>query len=363
MFRGRPDKGVGRLCLPLAPLLALWAAMFGAWWPGSSSTLPSWPGSSMTLPSGMGQFPGTAGPAATGAKFSGNYANAAGTRAYYGYVPSTYDAGKAAVPLVVALHGCAQSADVFRKQTKFDNLAEAKGFIVVYPEQPSKANPFSCWNWFKSDHIERGQGEPSIIAGITQWAQQHYHVDAKRTYVAGFSAGAAMANVMGATYPDLFAAIGVGSGIEYNGGTAAMGGAAIDAKQSGMAAFRAMGLNAREVPTLVFHGGKDHTVPVNNADKLVQSWQTTDALVEYGAINASFPTAPVSSKDAYSPSFQSYSVKSYNDGHGREVLEYWLVPEMEHAWSGGCDCEKYSYPAGPDEGTAMYSFFMEHPMP
>src|SRR5581483_10462834 len=131
----------------------------------------------------------------------------------------------------VALHGCAQTADIFGKQTKLDNLAEAKGFIAVYPEQNSKANSMSCWNWFKPEHQQRGQGEPSIIAGITQWVQQNYTVDAKRVYVAGLCAGAAMSNVMAATYPDVYAASGVGSGIEYNGGVAAMGGYILDAKQ------------------------------------------------------------------------------------------------------------------------------------
>jgi poly(hydroxyalkanoate) depolymerase family esterase len=304
----------------------------------------------------------TAKAAATGQTFSGSYSDAAGTRAYTGYVPSTYDA-KQATPLLVALHGCTQTADAFRKQTRFDNLAEEKGFIVVYPEQTSKANPMSCWNWFKSEHISRGQGEPSIIAGITDWVKQHYHVDAKRTYVGGFSAGAAMANVMGATYPDVFAAVGVGSGVEYNGGTAALNGSALDAKQAGQAAFKAMGSNAREVPTLVFHGGQDKTVPVNNADKLVQQWQTTDSLVEFGALNSSFPTAASSTKNNPGPGVGSYTVSTFNDGNGHEVLQSWLVPDMKHAWSGGCDCESLSYPSGPDESHAMYDFFVHHPMP
>ena len=350
MLRRRPD--LGRLCLPLAPMLALWAALFGAGGLGRASALPT----------GAGQFPGTAAaPAATGARFSGSYTNVSGTRAYIGYVPSTYDSNKA-TPLLVALHGCTQTADAFRQQTRFDSLAEAKGFIVVYPEQTSKANPMSCWNWFKSEHISRGQGEPSIIAGITDTVKQRYHVDPKRVYVGGFSAGAAMANVMGATYPDVFAAVGVGSGVEYSGGTAALGGAALDARQAGTAAFKAMGVNAREVPTLVFHGGQDKTVPVNNADKLVQQWQTTDSLVEFGALNNSFPSAAVSTKNNTSPTFQSYTVRSFNDGKGREVVQSWLVPDMKHAWSGGCDCESFSYPAGPDESLAMYEFFANHPM-
>ena len=313
----------------------------------------------LALPSVLAGWSPRSGP--VGRTFSGAYTNGAGTRPYSGYLPSTYHAG-AAVPLVVGLHGCTQSADEFRKQTGLDDLAEAKNFIVVYPQQIRDANPMGCWNWFKGADMVRGQGEPSIIAGITQWVQQHYSVDPKRIYVEGFSAGAAMANVMGATYPDLYAAIGVGSGVEYDGGTAALGGAALDPRQSGHAAFQAMGKHAREVPALVFHGGKDQTLPVNNAEKLVQQWQTTDALVEYGAPSPSFPQTPASTHTKLSPAFQLYTVNSYNDGHRREVLEYWLVPDMDHAWSGGCSCGSYSYPSGPDESRAMYDFFIEHPM-
>ena len=395
----------GGMLLPLAPLLALFALLF-SWVPGFGN-LPGFgqlPGVGQ-LP-GLGQLPGSGGlPGAgglpgsgglpgtgqgsgstgsgstgsgstgtgstgtgstgsggTGQNFSGNFTNSAGTRAYYGYIPSTYKAGTA-LPLVVVLHGCTQTADVIRQQTKFDALAESQGFITVYPEQPSSANSEQCWNWFQTADMSRGAGEPSIIAGITQWVQQHYTVDAKRVYVAGFSAGAAMADVMGATYPDLYAAIGVGSGIEYNGGTAALGGQAIDPTQAGHDAFNAMGSFAREVPALIFHGQQDTTVPVNNAAKLVQQWQTTDSLAEYGSVSGSFPTSAVSTHNATSPGGQAYTVSSYNDGQGHEVVQEWLVANMGHAWSGGCSCESYSYPSGPDETQAMYSFFVQHPMP
>jgi poly(hydroxyalkanoate) depolymerase family esterase len=310
---------------------------------------------------GTDRVAGLLSPAPTGQSFSGTYTGAAGTRAYAGHVPSAYHAGTA-VPLVVALHGCTQSADDFRKQTRLDDLAEAEKFVVVYPEQARSANPMSCWNWFRDADMVRGQGEPAIIAGITQWVQQHYSIDAKRTYVTGFSAGAAMANVMGATYPDLYGAIGVGSGIEYDGGTAALGGAALDPKQSGQAAFHAMGPHARVVPALIFHGGKDQTVPVNNAEKLVQQWLITNALAEPGTGNVSLSTTPASTRKDRTLMFESYTVSSYNDQQGREILQYWLVPDMDHAWSGGCSCRSYSYPSGPDEAHAMYDFFMRHPM-
>jgi poly(hydroxyalkanoate) depolymerase family esterase len=371
---------LGRLCLPLAPLLALWALLIGLLppglrlpLPGGTPTLPSLP----TLPTvptiptvpGGGTLPGGGfgmpGPDATGPLkgryFTGEFTNAAGTRPYTGYVPSGYKPGTE-VPLIVAMHGCSQSADTLSDQTKLDNLAEAKTFIVVYPQQTSGANPMKCWNWFKPEHQQRGQGEPSIIAGVTQWVQQNYTVDAKRIYMQGFSAGGAMGNVMAATYPDLYAANGVGSGIEYNGGVAAMGGYILDAKKSGQAAYQAMGTNARVVPTVIFHGAKDKIVPPSNADYLVQQWQTTNDLADDGLLNGSIPSAAVSTRTGISMGGQ-YTVSSYGDGRGKEIVQDWRILDMEHAWSGGCACTSYSYPHGPDATTAMYDFFMSHPKP
>jgi len=362
------------MLVPLAPLLALFMALFGLWWPGLGSqlpgglpnlpggTLPTPPTTATTLPGGGGGG-GTSGPGVLpGKHFSSNFTNAAGTRSFSGYVPSGYQAGTA-LPLVVALHGCTQSADTLSKQTQLDNLAESAKFITVYPEQPSSANNLECWNWFQSANMQRGSGEPSILAGITQWVQQNYTVDAKRTYVEGFSAGGAMAVVMGATYPDLYAAIGAGSGIEYNGGTGALGGTQLDAKQAGQAAYQAMGANARVLPTLVFHGAQDKTVPVSNATSLVTQWQTTDDLADDGVLNGSIPSAAISTQSLVSSGGQAYTVSKYGDGHGHEILQSWVVTNMEHAWSGGCSCTSYSYPAGPDETKAMVDFFLAHPKP
>jgi poly(hydroxyalkanoate) depolymerase family esterase len=340
-------RWAGRLQMSLlAPLMALLAMLMGGM-PG----LPGAPGDGSVppLPSG-----GTQGPL-PGHYFSGSYINAAGTRKYLGYTPSSYEKGTR-LPLIVALHGCTQSPDTLRQQTKFDNLAEAKRFIVVYPEQPSSASPMGCWNWFNPSHVQRGSGEPSIIAGIAEWVQQHYRVDPERIFVAGFSAGGAMAAVMGATYPDRFAAIGVGSGLQY-------GGSSLDPTQAGQAAYKAMGTFARPMPTLIFHGGQDSIVPVTNADKLVRQWQTTADLADDGVINGTVPAAPVKTLGEKSAGGQSYTVNRYDDAQGREFVQYWLVPDMGHAWSGGCSCTAYSDPDGPDEAVAMYNFFASHPMP
>jgi poly(hydroxyalkanoate) depolymerase family esterase len=277
------------------------------------------------------------------------------------YVPSTYKTGTS-IPLVVALHGCTEQMDVFRQLTALDKLAESTGFIVVFPGQTPSANQQSCWNWFSSPNMQRGGGEASIIAGITQTVQQHYSVDTKRTYVLGFSAGGAMATVMGATYPDLYAAVGSGSGCEFNG-LPCVGSPGPDPVTSGTAAYQAMGAQARPVPVIVFQGDADTTVVPANGDRIVREWQVTDDLADDGSNNGSMPVTPTSTTNKQVSGGRSYTVTTYGDGHGGDLIQYWVIHGMNHAWSGGCTCEQYADAAGPSESQAMVAFFLQHPMP
>jgi poly(hydroxyalkanoate) depolymerase family esterase len=334
------------------------------WWsylPGlGGTTTPTTPTGGTT--GGTGSSTPSTPSKLSGTPFAGTYTNSAGSLVYQGYVPSTYKSGTA-VPLVVALHGCTETADQFRQLTRWDELAEAKGFIVVFPQQSKDNNSMNCWNFFQTAHMSRGAGEPSLIAGLTTWVQQHYTVDAHRTYVTGLSAGGAMSSVMAATYPDLYAAAGIGSGCEYAATAACAGYKSADPVTAGQQAYKAMGQYARPMPVILFEGDKDTTVPPVNAQQIVQQWQVTDDLADDGAGNGSIPVQATSVTQGSVPGGHTYSVTQYSDGSHKELLESWLVNGMGHAWSGGCSCQQYADPAGPDETGAMYAFFMAHPKP
>jgi poly(hydroxyalkanoate) depolymerase family esterase len=292
---------------------------------------------------------------------SASYTNNAGTLGYELYVPSTYRPGTPA-PLVVALHGCTETADVYRQLSGWDSLAEAKGSIVLFPQQSSSRNYMSCWDWFQQADMQRGSGEPAIIAGMVSSVKQKYSVDSHRTYVAGFSAGGAMATVMGATYPDLFAAVGSGSGCEYNG-LPCVGYQGPDPIQTGTQAYQAMATHPRVMPAIIFQGDADIIVAPANAPEIVREWQVTGDYADDGSLNGSIPTTPLKTSWGWVPGGRSYTVTTYGDGHGKSLIEYWLVHGMNHAWSGGNSSEPYADPSGPSETAAMWTFFSNHPAP
>jgi poly(hydroxyalkanoate) depolymerase family esterase len=292
---------------------------------------------------------------------TGTYSGSAGTLGYEVYVPAGYQPGTP-IPLVVALHGCTQTAAAFRTLTRFDALADARRFIVVYPEQSPAANPMRCWNWFQDANLNRAAGEPALIAGVTVQVAGQYGVDGRSIYVTGLSAGGAMATVMAATYPDLYAAVGAGSGCEYTAGPTCAGYKSADPEQAGKRAYEAMDGFARPVPFIVVQGDADKTVPPVNADQLVRSQLIAADWADDGAANGSVPTTPAKTVFGRSDGGRFYTVKYYSDGHGHELGEYWLIRGMGHAWAGGDPSAQYSDPKGPDESAAMYDFFATHPL-
>ncbi len=296
-----------------------------------------------------------------GTYISGSYTNSSGTRNWTGYVPSSYRAGTA-VPLLVALHGCTETGDQFRQLTRLDESAESNGYIVVFPNQSAYANGSLCWNWFLSGDQVRGTGEPSIIAGITNQIGSSYTIDPKRRFVLGVSAGGAMSVIMGATYPDLYASIGVASGCEYQGSPCGATGGP-DPVTQGQKAYQAMGAYARQVPVVAFQGSADTTVFPVNGQQVVDQWLSTNDYADDGSHNGSVPTAVASTTNGTSAGGETYTVSHYVDHGGANLVDYWYVNGMGHAWGGGCTCEAYADPNGPDETAAMWSFFAAHPKP
>jgi poly(hydroxyalkanoate) depolymerase family esterase len=280
-------------------------------------------------------------PAAGAAFVAGQYANDAGGRSYKLYVPANRPDGLR--PLIVMLHGCTQSADDFATGTGMNALAEAAGCFVVYPEQSAGANPQRCWNWFDPKDQHRDGGEPSILAGIVRALVDEQPIDPDRIHVAGLSAGGATAAVMGAAYPDLFASVGVHSGLAT--------GAARDLPS----ALLAMRRGARPtstgsgppVPTIVFHGDQDTTVHPRNADAVAE--QATAGLKDV--------TSRV--ETGWAPTGRSYRREIMTGADGLVLCERWSVQGAGHAWSGGDTAGSYTDPTGPDASGEMLRFFLD----
>ena len=288
-------------------------------------------------------------------------------RTYKIFVPGGYSSGTA-VPLIVMLHGCTQNADSFAAGTQMNTLAESQTFIAIYPVQPSSANSSQCWNWFEPAHQSRGAGEPALIAGMVNQVKGNYTIDDERVYVTGLSSGGAMAVIMGATYPDLFAAIGVGSGLEYKAATSstaawtAMFSGGPNPTTQGNLAYTAMGSQARVVPVMVFHGSADYTVVTTNGHLVLSQWAQTNDRASDGSDNNNIDDTPEATIPGSVPSGRSYTRYVYEDENDQTVMEKYIVDGMGHAWSGGSTAGSYTDPNGPNASQIMVDFFMAHPM-
>jgi poly(hydroxyalkanoate) depolymerase family esterase len=297
------------------------------------------------LPRGFARVPaaatkGRSGPVGPGRHLELSYTNTAGTRTCKLYVPTTHD-GQAA-PLMVMLHGGTQSADDFASGTRMNELAERHGFLVAYPEQSRAANAMAYWNWFQPADQQRGGGEASLIAGLAERIIDEHAVETRRVYVAGFSAGGAMAAVMASAYPDVYAAAGVHSGLPA--------GAAHDIPS----AFTAMAQGAPihgspPVPLIVFHGDSDPTVNHVNADGLVQA-----------ALSNVEGRQPPLVTSGRVPGGRAYTRRVHSARDRTPLVEHWTIHQAGHAWSGGSPQGTYTDPQGPDASSELVRFFAQH---
>jgi poly(hydroxyalkanoate) depolymerase family esterase len=302
-------------------------------------------------PTGKAEAPGTF--------TTHEFANPAGRRSYKLYVPA--GASNTPRPLIVMLHGCTQSADDFAAGTRMNRLADEHGFLVVYPEQSAQANASKCWNWFNRQDQLRDAGEPSLIAGIVREVAQRQGADLRRIFVAGLSAGAAMAVVLGETYPELFAAVGAHSGLPYGSAhdiPSAM--AAMKGGRSGLQGLPGAAAPARRkavqpVPIIVFHGDRDHTVQATNAAEIVS--QARDA----HRAQAGESALSASTQEGRAPGGRSYSRTVLAGGSGQAHVESWTLHGAGHAWAGGDARGSYTDGAGPDASAEMVRFFLALP--
>ena len=247
-----------------------------------------------------------------------------------------------------------------------NDVAEANRFLVVYPEQSRRANLLRCWNWFHPKHQVRDAGEPSILAAVVDQVCSTHNIDPDRIYLAGVSAGGAMASILAATYPDLFAAVAVFAGAEFKAATslseglAAMKHGGPDPVHQGQQAFEAMrsGLgetNRRRMPAIVFHGTADARVNPVNADQAIAQWGRTNAcLAKERSFVLTEKVLEGKVQDGY-----PYKKHTYREADSRLVLEKWVVEGLGHAWSGSPNPSKYGDPKGPNASVEIWRFFCE----
>jgi poly(hydroxyalkanoate) depolymerase family esterase len=282
-----------------------------------------------------------------------SYTGSMGSRRYKVFMPAGLHTTP--LPLVVMLHGCTQSPDDFALGTGMNELAGAHGCVIVYPEQPATANGMKCWNWFAAADQHRDRGEPALIAGITREVIGRYGLDVDRVYVAGLSAGGAMAVVMGRTYPDIYAAVGVHSGIPY---AAAHDAASAFAAMKGTSVPKQDSIQTSPlIPTILLHGDSDKTVHPCNAERFSQQFSASGETSEptVAAVHEPAETDPdrVGSR-------RTYTRTLWHNTSGKVIVEYWLVHSGGHAWFGGDPRGSHTDPQGPDASKEILRFFLEH---
>ncbi len=284
---------------------------------------------------------------ASGAQYlSRRHHSASGSRGYKLYLPP--NTPKRPKGLILMLHGCSQSPDDFAAGTHMNALAGKHGFAVAYPAQVRRNNSGSCWNWYNPRHQVRGIGEPAILASLTRKLMRDFGLGRDAVFVAGLSAGGAMADILADLYPDLFSAAGIHSGIARGSAYSLM--TAMSVMRSGTVSRGiAPIVLARPVPVrrIIFHGGADATVHPSNATRIVA------AAVGDDAVPSRTGTRSVAGR--------GYTRSDFPGADGAILVELWTIEGTGHAWSGGRAAGTYTDSKGPDASAQMMRFFLTKP--
>ena len=286
-----------------------------------------------------------------------SFSNGTAHRDYKLYIPSTY-VGEP-MPLILMLHGCKQNPDDFARGTRMNALAEEHGFLVAYPAQTARANGSNCWNWFSVSEQHRGGEEPSLIAGIARHVGKACKVDEAQVFIGGLSAGAAMAVIAASSYPEVFKAVAVHSGLpigaahDVPSAFAAMQGRspAGDFKERpNRNTQRRDGVQAHPVRTIVFHGDSDATVALKNGEEVASQ--------AVRAFNAERGRTLQQVVERCSAGGRDCTVTHYLDNNDQALVETWTVHGASHAWSGGSAKGSYTDAKGPDASAEFVRFFL-----
>jgi poly(hydroxyalkanoate) depolymerase family esterase len=278
---------------------------------------------------------------------------------YWLYLPSHEPA--APLPLVVMLHGCSQTAAQFSQGTRFNQLAEEKGFAVVYPQQSLQSHAARCWHWHEKE-VQEGHGEVRLIVGIIEQVVRKYRMDRTRIYIAGLSAGASMANIVALNYPELIAAVGMHSGPVFGVGHSRLGGLAVMQAGAGSQGQHAISTllertpNMSPLPAIVIHGQDDAVVRPVNAHQIASQFQMLNGLESSEAKPVIFKKGNQrSSRNPVNP----YRINDHYRGR-KLMLRICNVEGLGHAWSGGDSSLRFNTREGPDASRLMWDFFKRH---
>ncbi|MFC7518947.1 alpha/beta hydrolase family esterase [Herbaspirillum sp. GCM10030257] len=278
---------------------------------------------------------------------------------YWLYLPS-HDT-PTPLPLVVMLHGCSQTAAQFSQGTRFNQLAEEKGFAVVYPQQSLRRHPTRCWNWHEKK-VQEGHGEVKLIVGIIEQVVRKYRMDRTRIYIAGLSAGAALANIVALHFPEMIAAVGMHSGPAFGAGHSRVGALSVMQTGAGSQGRRAINAllertsNIPPLPAVVIHGRDDAVVRPVNANQVALQFQVLNRLDSADA-------KPVVLKNGKQRAGRNLSnpYRILDHYRGRKLmLRVYDIERLGHAWSGGDSVLRFNASEGPDASRLMWDFFKRH---